>query len=179
MKSKILLSFLVSWFSFFAYIPSVHGEPADMFKPIVDEIQEQLPSGLSMRLPSYIPASDVPMYPFVTTDETGLKVNIGIKPDCASSKNPNSCIIGAIAAVPPKAVKSWPPQGDNRQRVNLDNGIRGFFFTRGKGDAKVSFVAWEQDKQKFGIVALSAVASQKELLDIAKSMTGEKPITSN
>jgi len=177
MKRNFLVSFLVLSTSFFANIPSVHGEPANILKPLVNDIQKQLPSGLSMRLPSYFPASDTPLYPFVTKDETGLKVNIGIKPDCASSKNPNSCIIGAIAAIPPKAVKSWPPKGDNLQRVNLDNGVDGFFFTRGKGNGKVSFVAWEQDKQKFGIVALSEIASRKELLNIAKSMTGEKAIT--
>jgi len=177
MKSNFLLSFLVLSTSFFINTPSVHGESADIFKPLIGDIRSSLPSGLSMRLPSYFPTSDIPMYPFVSTDETGLKVNIGIKPDCASSKNPNSCIIGAIAVVPPKAVKSWPPHGDNRQRVNLDNGISGFFYTLGKGQAKVSFVAWEQDKQKFGIVALSEVASRKELLNIAKSMTGEKAIT--
>jgi hypothetical protein len=177
MKSNFLLSFLVLSTSFFINTPSVHGEPADIFKPLLDDIEKQLPSGLSMRLPSYIPASDTPMYPFVTTDETGLKVNMGISPDCASSKNPNSCIIGAIAAIPPQAVKDWPPKGDSRQQVNLDNGIGGFFYTRGKGEAKVSFVAWEQDNQKFGIVALSEVASRTELLNIAKSMTGEEAIT--
>ncbi|MEM6402963.1 MAG: hypothetical protein AAF757_22505 [Cyanobacteria bacterium P01_D01_bin.116] len=177
MKSNFLLSFLVLPISFFVNTPSVHGEPADIIKPLVEDIKQQLPSGLSMRLPSYIPTSDTPIYPFVTTDETGLKVNIGIKPDCASSQNPNSCIIGAIAAVAPKAVKSWPPKGDNLQRVNLDNGISGFFFTRGKGDEEVSFVAWEQDNQKFGIFVLSVVTSKKEMLDIAKSMTGEKAIT--
>ncbi|MEM7712966.1 MAG: hypothetical protein AAF349_05220, partial [Cyanobacteria bacterium P01_A01_bin.68] len=151
------------------------GESADIFKPLIGDIRSSLPSGLTMRLPSYIPASDVPLYPFVTSDEKGVKVNIGIDSDCESSANPNSCIIGAIAAVPNKAVEHWPPKGDNRQRVNLDNGIRGFFFTR--GDGKVSFVAWEQDNQKFGIYALSEFTSRKDLLDIAKSMTGEKAIT--
>ena len=177
MKSNFLVSFLVLSTSFFVNTPSVHGEPADILKPLVDDIYKQLPSGLSMRLPSYMPASDA-MYPFVTTDEKGLRVNIGIKPDCASSKNPNSCTIGAIAAIPNKAVKHWPPKGDNLQRVSLDNGIRGFFFTRGKGDGKVNFVGWEQDNQKFGIYALSVVSSRKELLNIAKSMTGEQAITS-
>lgn len=178
MKGKVLLGLLISFSSFFAHTPSVHSEPADIFKPVVDDIKQQIPSGLSMRLPSYIPPSDTPMYPFVEADEKGLRVNIGIKPDCASSASPNSCIIGAIAAVAPKAVKNWPPKGDNRQQVNLDNGVSGFFFTRGKGEAKLNYVAWEQDKQTFGIVALAQVASQKELLDIAKSMTGEEAINS-
>lgn len=177
MKSKFLLGFLISFSSFFTYTPSVNAEPADMFKPVIDDIKQQIPSGLSMRLPSYIPPSDTPMYPFVEADEKGLRVNIAIKPDCASSASPNSCIIGAIAAVAPKAVKNWPPKGDNRQRVNLDNGVSGFFFTRGKGEAKLNYVAWEQDKQTFGIVALAEVASQKEILEIAKSMTGEEVIT--
>ena len=176
MKSNFLLSFLVLSTSFFINTPSVHGESADIFKPLIGDIRSSLPSGLTMRLPSYIPASDFPLYPFVTSDEKGVKVNIGIESDCESSPNPNSCIIGAIAAVPNKAVEHWPPKGDNLQRVNLDSGIRGFFFTR--GDGKVSFVAWEQDNQKFGIYALSVVSSRKELLNIAKSMTGEQAITS-
>ena len=178
MKNQILLSSLILGISFFVPAPPVHGEAADMFKPLVDDIQKQLPSGITMRLPAYMPSSDTPLYPFVESDEKGLRVNIAIKPDCASSKNPNTCIIGAIAAIPPKAVKNWPPQGENRQRVNLDNGVRGYFFTRSQGQVKLNYVAWEQDKQKFGIVALAEAASRKNLLDIAKSMTGETPITS-
>ena len=105
MKSNFLLSFLVLSTSFFINTPSVHGESADIFKPLIGDIRSSLPSGLTMRLPSYIPASDFPLYPFVTSDEKGVKVNIGIESDCESSPNPNSCIIGAIAAVPNKAVE--------------------------------------------------------------------------
>ncbi|AFY57670.1 hypothetical protein Riv7116_5287 [Rivularia sp. PCC 7116] len=178
MKTNLFVSFLVLSTSFFVDIPSVNGEPANIFKPLVNDISLELSPGLSMRLPSYIPASDTPIYPFVTSDEKGLRVNISTEPDCEYKANPLSCIIGEISAIPTKAVKHWPPKGDNRRQVNLDNGINGFFFTRGKGDGIVSFVAWEQDNQKFGIFALSEIASRKELLDIAKSMTGEEAIKS-
>ncbi|MEM7555091.1 MAG: hypothetical protein AAF378_13505 [Cyanobacteria bacterium P01_A01_bin.84] len=179
MKNQIILSFLVLGTSLFSYIPSVHGEPADIFKPVLGDLQKQLPPGLTMRLPSYIPPSeDTPMYPFVESDDKGVRVNIGIRPDCSSSKKPQLCIIGAIAALKPGSVKSFPPKGDNLTEVNLDNGVRGFFFTRGQGEAQVSYIIWEQDKQKFAIAAFSQITSQEELTRIAKSATTEKPITS-
>ncbi|MEL6165139.1 MAG: hypothetical protein AAFR37_15760 [Cyanobacteria bacterium J06628_3] len=88
MKSNFLVSFLVLSTSFFINTPSVHGESADIFKPLIGDIRSSLPSGLSMRLPSYIPASDVPLYPFVTSDEKGVKVNISNESDCESATNP-------------------------------------------------------------------------------------------
>lgn len=75
MKSNFLLGFLVFSTSFLIDTPSVYGETAEIFKPLIGNIRSSLPSGLSMRLPSYIPASDTPIYSFVTSDEKGLRVN--------------------------------------------------------------------------------------------------------
>ena len=179
MKSKLLLSFLVIGTTFFSAIPISKAEPADIFKPLVKDIRQQLPKGLDMRLPSYIPASDAKLYPFVESDDKGLRVNIGIKPDCASSSNPASCTVGIIAVLTPAAITDWPPKGDNRQEVNLSNNVNGYYFTRGSGKSEIQYVGWEQDKQKFGIAVLSALTPKKDLLDIAKSMVNEPPIKKN
>ncbi|MEM7725971.1 MAG: hypothetical protein AAF208_06305, partial [Cyanobacteria bacterium P01_A01_bin.45] len=86
------------------------------------------------------------------------------------------CVIGAIAALTPKA--KFPPKGVKLKSINLDNGIEGLFFTYGSGETQVSYITWEQNKQKFAIAVLSEIASQEELTKIAKSATVEKPITS-
>ncbi|MBV6622957.1 MAG: hypothetical protein KI793_08395 [Rivularia sp. (in: Bacteria)] len=60
--------------NFFTDIASVHGELANIFKPLINDIALELPSGLSIHLPACIPSDDTVVYTFVTSDEKGLKV---------------------------------------------------------------------------------------------------------
>ena len=177
MKGKVLLTSFILMFSssFTLNVSSAYGEPADIFKPIISDLKKELPLGLSMRLPSYIPTGDTPLYPFVETEKRSVIVNIGVTPDCKSYRKSQPCVIGAIAALAPKT--KFPPKGVKLKPVNLDNGIKGSFFTVGSGEAQVSYITWKQDKQRFAVGALSQAASEQELTKIAKSATKEQPIT--
>jgi hypothetical protein len=71
---------------------SVTAEPADMFKPILREIQNQLPHGWVMRLPSVVNISDNQLYPEVKFMGKELFVRLNSLPNCWF----HSCQYGAI-----------------------------------------------------------------------------------
>ncbi|MGB3653677.1 MAG: hypothetical protein WBA41_21015 [Rivularia sp. (in: cyanobacteria)] len=174
MKFQILLSGFAIASSLFCYIPTAEAEPAAIFKPLIKDIRNQLPKGLSMRLPAYLPASPIKLYPYIESDSSSFVVNITFKPNCSSG-----CTVGAIAALTPEKAKNFPPQKVKTTSINLSNGIRGQYFTYGNDKNKVRYLAWNQDGQKFAIAILAEATSQKELINIAQSAIDEAPIKSS
>jgi hypothetical protein len=73
---------------------TANAEPAPMFRPILREIQTQLPRGWVMRLPSSVNISDNPLYPqLVTTIPGSLAVFLNSQPNCKA----RVCQFGIIA----------------------------------------------------------------------------------
>lgn len=58
------------------------AEPASMFRPIIREIQNQLPRGWVMRLPSRVNISDNPLYPEVVALREEFAVFLNSQPNC-------------------------------------------------------------------------------------------------
>ncbi|MGB8691811.1 MAG: hypothetical protein WCD53_31415, partial [Microcoleus sp.] len=62
---------------------TANAEPAPMFRPILREIQTQIPRGWLMRLPSAVNLSDNPLYAkVVTTSSENFAIFLNSQPDC-------------------------------------------------------------------------------------------------
>lgn len=73
---------------------SVNAEPAPIFTPILRDIQNQLPKGMVMRLPSKVNISNTPVYPQVVTTIPGeFAVFLNTQPNCRA----RVCQLGIIA----------------------------------------------------------------------------------
>lgn len=71
-----------------------NAEPAPMFRPIIRDIQTQLPRGWVMRLPSRVNISDNQLYPQVVTTLPGaLAVFLNSQPNCKAKV----CKFGILA----------------------------------------------------------------------------------
>jgi hypothetical protein len=153
------------------------AEPAPIFQPLVDDIRNQLPKGLQIRLPAFMPETTIDLYPYIHSDSNIFAINIGITPDCATSKNPSTCTVGGIGVF--TAPNEGTPKGDNVTPIELDNGIKGFYFTRGSDENLHRYVFWQQDGLQYGLGVgggTSVDVSQQELINIAASMVNETPI---
>lgn len=152
---------------------SASAEPAPLFQPLVDDIRNQLPRDLQMRLPANLPADSIELYPYIDSDSTGFRVNLAFQPNCSSP----ACTIGGFGVFTQEGSKVWPPLGDNITRVDLKNGIRGYYLTRGPEDNRLRYVFWEQDGLKYGIGVQAFAITQEELIEVATSMVQEPAIT--
>lgn len=62
---------------------TANAEPAPMFRPILRDIQTQIPRGWLMRLPSAVNLSDNPLYAkVVTTSSENFAIFLNSQPDC-------------------------------------------------------------------------------------------------
>lgn len=62
---------------------TANAEPASMFRPIIRDIQTQLPKGWVIRLPSAVNLSDNPLYvKVVTTGSENFAIFLNSRPDC-------------------------------------------------------------------------------------------------
>jgi hypothetical protein len=178
MQSKVLLTGLVSLTvlgtSLCAGIESTIAQPAPVFRPLIDDIRRQLPKGLKMRLPSSMPNSPIQLYPFIQSDDKIFRINIGIKPDCATSANSSSCTVGVLAVFSPNDSKNWPPQGKEIALVNLSAGIRGYYLANSGGKS----IFWEQEGLRYAVAVAANTVSQQQLLELVNSMVSQPAIAS-
>lgn len=73
---------------------SVNSEPAPIFTPILRDIQNQLPKGMVLRLPSRVNIRNIPIYPQVVTTIPGrFAVSLNTQPNCMD----RVCQLGIIS----------------------------------------------------------------------------------
>ncbi|ABW26588.1 hypothetical protein [Acaryochloris marina] len=156
----------------FECIRTATAAPAPVFQPVISEIRKQLPPGGMLRLPAYLPDSDVTLYPYLKTDAQSFGVYLAFKPSCQVP----SCTIGGAGILTQE--QAWPPNGKNRLQVELAQGIQGYHIALGQGrGGKANYVYWQQDGQTYSIGALELGASKEEVIEMAKSMAIEPPIS--
>jgi hypothetical protein len=82
------------------------AEPASIFRPILRDIQNQLPRGWVMRLPSAVNLSDNPLYSQVVTTIPGeFAVFLNSQPNCTA----RSCQFGIITVAQDSAYANSLP----------------------------------------------------------------------
>jgi len=87
MKGRSLLGIMLACTMLGAYCltkpQTANAEPAPMFRPILRDIQTQIPRGWLMRLPSAVNLSDNPLYAkVVTTSSENFAIFLNSQPDC-------------------------------------------------------------------------------------------------
>jgi hypothetical protein len=148
------------------------AEPAPLFRPIIDNIQQQLPDGLQMRLPAYLPEPALAMHPFIKADSKGLQVYLASKANCKQPK----CSSGGIGVFTQEGFSDWSRQLNKGTPVRLPNGIQGYYLALGKGEETDHYVLWQQDGLGYVLGSDRRNASQEELIQIAASTVVEPPL---
>ena len=174
--------------------------PDPVFNPILGNIQNSLPRGMVMRLPSKLRLYGyqnrrIYVYPKIQRSDTDeLAIALHSEPDCQA----NYCLLGFLTvekvidpyfkALITEEIGSWKPYKTNRncgvikrKNVSLVNSIQGILVEHdrcgnGSLNRSSSFI-WKQDGYFFTV----RIGTHKlnSIVDIARSMASEPPIRSS
>ncbi|MEM6435224.1 MAG: hypothetical protein AAF773_15450 [Cyanobacteria bacterium P01_D01_bin.115] len=159
------------------YPLTAQAAPAPLFDAVLPDIQQQLPSDLQMRLPSYVPEPPEPLYPSVDVGETGLVVYLSPDPDCDRGVQPDCLTVGGAAAMHLTAFADWQQRHqDDLTSVALSNNITGHYLTVDYGAGEIRYVAWQQDQTGYVLGAVAEGISRDEFLQVANSMVESAPL---
>ncbi len=197
MKGRSLFGFIVSvsllGIGLFTRPQFTIATPAPIFRPIIRNVQNQLPRRMIMRLPASLDITGVNgrirIYPILEPNSRScfgrncFRISLASEPDCQA----RACGLGYIATFRPSSDYADIVQslGDERYRVtssiSLREGIRGTYVyadPRGVSSGPFSAVIWNQNGQTF-IVSLPFSQQEKQkIINIAISMANEPPIRS-
>ncbi|MEG4202704.1 hypothetical protein QUA20_02055 [Microcoleus sp. Pol7_A1] len=167
--------------------PPANAEPAPIFRPLLRDIQAQLPRDMVMRLPTSIPYRSLPassnntLYPYLSSRGGELSIQLYYFPRCRA----NSCFAGEFSAsnsdtrmAELEKQAKWPCA--NAVSVNIKPGIKGVYTNircGGSGDGSQT-IFWKQNGLTFSAQLRAAANIKQELLEIATSMANEPPIKS-
>jgi hypothetical protein len=159
------------------YPVTAQAAPAPLFDAILPEIQQQRPSELQVRLPSYLPEPQAPLYPSVEVSDTGLAVYLSPDPNCDRSLQPDCMTVGGAAIMFPDAFADWQQRHqDDLTPVGLANNITGRYLSVNFGEGELHYVAWQQDQTGYILGAAADGISLDEFLRVANSMIEAEPI---
>ncbi|MEG4202706.1 hypothetical protein QUA20_02065 [Microcoleus sp. Pol7_A1] len=186
MKYKSLLSLMVTLIiigmGVFAPIPAI-AEPDPVFKPIIGEIRNKLPSNLVFRLPDRLPiAVTREMSPKLTFDANSEWAHLSLEDEnCPPRFNKKGSrgyeLVCRLFSVTSSTLTSTYYQrnqikpGSRTTAVQLSRNLRGYHL-QGLDWSKVS---WIQDNIYFQIY--SAVPAGK-LIEVARSMVANSQVIS-
>ncbi|NES64246.1 MAG: hypothetical protein F6K24_02730 [Okeania sp. SIO2D1] len=191
----IIISFTVFGVNFITKPKISIAEPASTFKPVIQDIKNQLPPGMVMRLPAFFEFvgtnGRIPIYPSVKLHEQdSLMITLDTKSNCQS----RYCSLGIISTFGDYSTRSQDiinKAGDPKYRriipISLSKGVEGIYLFSWTGGASSVFgaaVLWEQNGQGFMISlpfspSLTEEENQQRIIDLAISMAKESPIQTN
>ncbi|MEG4286314.1 hypothetical protein QUB68_24600 [Microcoleus sp. A006_D1] len=188
MKNKSLLSLMVSsvivGVGGFASIPAI-AEPDPVFKPIIGEIRNKLPSNLVFRLPSRLPeAITRKMSPQLTFEANSERAYLALEDkDCPprfsrggrGTRGYNLVCLRFSVTSSTLASKYYQEDGQRGSRataVQLSSNVRGYHFQ----GADWNTVLWVQDNTYFKIY--SGTVRRNELIEVARSMVANSQVIS-
>jgi hypothetical protein len=187
MKGRSLLGITLSCTVLIAYCltkaQTATAEPASIFRPLIRDIQTQLPRGMVMRLPAVIPnpPSGIPGYrPAIIPSndrEGGYFAIVLVTSNCPETRLVAVCDTGRIV-VERRDSNTNQRLRENQQQgssISLKTGVRGFYRsyiqpTRGQ----MHEIVWEQDGMIFMVMSRSM--SREQVINVAISMANEPPI---
>lgn len=152
--------------------------PASIFQPILQDIRTQLPRGMVMRLPAFVPEVEITTYAVVAgyfSDQGFFRVDLASRPDCGVT----ACNMGNIFVFRQRNPldENDGLQDSHTKAITLKPGIRGFYSYYRSGSAGYRHhVSWKQDNLFFEVE--SRAMSKQQVIDMAISMATEPPIRS-
>jgi hypothetical protein len=161
---------------------AVQARPADVFIPHLEMIQQNLPPGLGMRLPTTIPLSgpsdieESKLIVRVFPSESPQSFTVSLF-TCARGSHP--CLLASFAVESDQAINAKLELERHRSLGNtvfLGNNIQGYVIDgpRQKSSYAFSTLMWQQ---KGMIYTISFPASEREnLILMAASMSREQPL---
>lgn len=182
MKASYLLNFgailTVSCQVFLNIAQSAIALPASIFQPTLQDIRTQLPKGMVMRLPAFVPDVGTATYAKVAgyfPEQGFFRVDLASEPDCDAT----ACNMGNIFVF-----RRGNSLGENdglpdshTQPITLKPGVRGFYSYYRSGSAGYRHhVSWKQDGLFFEVE--SRAMSKQQVINTAISMAKEPPIRS-
>ncbi|MGB5962594.1 MAG: hypothetical protein WBG73_18150 [Coleofasciculaceae cyanobacterium] len=192
MKGRSLFGLMMSLGIFGAGVlakpQSTIAEPAPIFKPILRDIQNQLPRGMAMRLPASLELINfqgkrITIYPTLEPSRRGeLRISLNTTPNCQA----HSCQFGYIAAFQQNSNNYHLGLRSRGVPITLRKNVSGVYVyvdIRGASTTPYALVIWNQNNLSY-LVSLPfspglSVAQNKQLIiNIATSMANEPLIKS-
>ena len=197
MKQRVFIYSLllfVSTFNLFTLKQS-QAKSRSIFQPIIKDIKTRLPSGLELRLPSFIPTPpEATLYSFLPNDNSKIAIAldddlkmefftvlIANTPDCAEQKNPHDCLVAAVGVTedpiksPTQLNSLLAKHREDITKVKFEPDIEGFYFT----ERDMQSVIWRQNQMAHLLLTKKCddeCISKQELINMAKSAANEPAI---
>jgi hypothetical protein len=160
----------------------VSATPAEVFQPHLDRIQQQLPAGYQLRLPTKILLGGPGLSPedmqklIVRVEPTDSEVTVSLL-TCESAPYP--CLVGSFSVASAQSeaaqmalylhqIMSAPVTIDKGIQAHIQDG------TRMNPPAEYSSAMWEQDGMIYTVKFLAA--ERQNILFMARSMALQEPI---
>jgi len=183
------------------YISEAKAAPDPVFKSILQDIRNQLPRGMVMRLPSvlklYNPQGErLVVYPDVEQrNRDSLNVILYSQPNCGGGRGSRSCFFGRLSVSQnlaefengliskPLSNQILPGYRNRvcgivaRRNVTLTSIVKAIsvdYDTCGASSGRSNWIIWQQN----GLFFLVVVSNESVNIDIATSMASEPPISS-
>ncbi|WP_293356043.1 MULTISPECIES: hypothetical protein [unclassified Microcoleus] len=186
MKNKSLLSLTVTLIivgvGVFSPIPAI-AEPDPVFKPIIGEIKNKLPSNLVFRLPSRLPGSITrEMSPQLIFDVNSERAHLALEDkNCPPRFSRGGrgtrgynlvCLRFSVASstLASKYYQEDRQRGSGADAIELSRNQNGYHFQ----GADWNTVSWVQDNNYFKIY--SGSVRRNELIEVARSMVAKSQV---
>ncbi|MFB8788084.1 MAG: hypothetical protein U7123_04385 [Potamolinea sp.] len=164
------------------------AEPAPIFKPILRDIQNQLPRGMVMRLPASLElinfqGKKITIYPILEPYKSGeFRISLVTQPDCQA----RACQFGYIAAFQKNVDNYHLGLRSRGVPITLGEKVSGVYVyvdIRGASSTTYGLAIWEQNNLTFLVSLpfnsnLNLAQNKQLIINIATSMANEPPIKS-
>ena len=163
---------------------SVTAQPANVFTPHLDQIQQSLPPNLVMRLPNRVLLSGPADADFI--DALIVKVLSSQSPPTMTvslftcDSGPQPCLVGSFSVdnkFSTNAQQELKKHQAAAAPIRLREGVRGYFLPgpSQKPPSRFSSVIWEQGNEIYTVSFFSG--ERQNILNMAYSMANSAPIT--
>lgn len=176
-----------------AIAPAAQAEPADVFRPHINEMVESVPPGYPIRLPSEIVTDGYillngrgdfdyePLTVKVQASQTPLSLVVSLH-SCEPTVTRTPCTFGTITIDRSSSVhareelKRHQRLGD---RITFRRDLRAHLIDGSRSGTRSAFssVVWQQDNAIYTL-SFPAAGDRQDLLDMAASMALSRPVRS-
>jgi hypothetical protein len=181
-----------------AISPSAQAEPAEIFRPHINEMLRSMPPGFPVRLPSEIlvngnyilvdpqgAANAEPLKVQVHASQTPLSLVVSLL-SCDAAVTRSPCVFGTITndrSSAPHAQQELARHKKQGDRITFRPGLQGYLIDGARSRRAFSSLSWQQDNAIYtlsfpatGSSSGSLRSERQDLIDMAALMVRSQPI---